>query len=399
MAFLRKFIAPHALIITILTFLFIWLFQIFFFSRHFLDPFNNGLRDYEITDIVYSQFRNSQSVQPITEIVLVNCGLPDRGKLAQLLDRISRLEPAVVGLDIELAGLKNPQTDSLLKAAIDKNPRMVLACRLVSYDRQSDLFDPPINCDPYFSEGKKTAFTNFVSEDTSIIRLFSPGEMTIQGPVPAFAVEIARQFAPEKAEKLMKRRNPVERIWYSGNQEHFIKVEDSLLLNDATFQNFLNNDVLKGRIVMIGYVGNHQPGEPEIDRFFTPLNPRYTGKSYPDMYGLEIHANIAAMILREQYIYQIPKWAEELLGWLFCYFNVLLFHWIYVHVRSTFHGITRLIQLLELAFMFFLIALFFYYFRIQFNLTHGILAMVLSYDFIMIYESLIKEKIKILQKI
>ena len=152
-------------------------------------------------------------------------------------------------------------------------------------------------------------------------------------------------------------------------------------------------------MVMVGYIGNHQPGEPELDRFFTPLNPRYTGKSYPDMYGMEIHANIATMILREQYITQLAKWFEEFLGWLFCYLNVLLFHWIYIRVRSTFHGITRLIQLFELALVFFLIALFFYYFRIQFNLTHGILAMVLSYDFVMIYESLIKEKIKILQKI
>lgn len=109
MAIWRKIIEPHAFIITVLTILFIWIFQFFFFSRHFLDPFNNGLRDYEITDIVYSRFRNAQSVQPVTDIVLINTGLPDRETLAGLLDRISRLEPRVVGLDIELNGLGRPR--------------------------------------------------------------------------------------------------------------------------------------------------------------------------------------------------------------------------------------------------------------------------------------------------
>jgi len=399
MAFLKLFFSPHSLIITVLTFLFIWVFQFLFFSKHFLDPFNTGLRDYEITDIVYSRFRSAYAVDPSTEIVLVNTGIPDREKLAALLDRIGSLEPGVVALDITLEGRKDPAADSLLKAAIDKIPRLVLACRLTSYDQESDLFDPPLVSDPYFSEGKRMGFTNFVSEDTSIIRLFSPREMTTGGSYNAFSVEMVRQYAPEKAGELFKRGRPVEKIWYTGNQQSFIKLEGDALLDDGSFQKFLEGEALKGKMVMVGYVGNHQAGEPELDRFFTPLNPRYTGKSYPDMYGLEIHANIATMVLRGQYVFQLPGWVQEFLGYLFCYFNVLLFHWIYLHVRSTFHGITRLIQLFELAAIFFLIALFFYYFRIQVNLSHGILAMLLSYDFIMVYEDLIRQKIKILQKI
>ncbi len=397
MTFWRKIYNPHAAIITIIVFLFIWIFQIFFFSRHFLDPFNNGLRDYEITDIVYSRFRNEGAELPVQDIVLLNSGLPDRVTLATILSRLAELEPAVVALDIELDGRKDPTTDSLLKAAIDALPKVVLGCRLTGYDEATDLFDPPAYCDPYFWNGKARGYTNFVSEDTSIIRLFSPREQTAEGEFYSLAVETVRQYAPDKITRLLQRERAVERIWYAGNQKQFFKLESSLLLSDEGFQTLKELGSLKGKIVMAGYVGDHQPGEPEIDRFFTPLNPRYTGKSYPDMYGLEIHANIASMILSGKYVYQIPEWLTELLGWLFCFANVLLFHWVYIKVPQTFHGITRLIQLVELLGVFFFIALFFYYFRIQINFSHGILAMLLSYDFIMIYESLIKKKIKILQ--
>jgi CHASE2 domain-containing sensor protein len=397
MAFWRKIFNPHAAIITIIVFLFIWIFQVFFFSRHFLDPFNNGLRDYEITDIVYSRFRNEGAELPAQDIVLLNSGLPDRATLATLLRRLAELEPSVVSLDIELDGRKDPHTDSLLKVAIDALPKVVLGCRLTGYDEASGLFGPPAYCDSYFWQGKARGYTNFVSEDTSIIRLFSPREQTTEGEFYSLAVETVRQYAPDKIDRLLQRGREVERIWYAGNQKQFFKLESSLLLGDEGFQSLKELGSLKGKIVMIGYVGDHQPGEPEIDRFFTPLNPRYTGKSYPDMYGLEIHANIASMVLSEKYVYQMPEWLEELLGWLFCFANVILFHWVYIHVPQTFHGITRLIQLVELVGVFFFIALFFYYFRVQINFSHGILAMLLSYDFIMIYESLIRKKFKILQ--
>jgi CHASE2 domain-containing sensor protein len=399
MTFWRKIYNPHAAIITIIVFLFIWIFQVFFFSRHFLDPFNNGLRDYEITDIVYSRFRNEGAGAPMRDIVLLNSGLSGRAALAAILGRLGELEPAVVSLDIELDGRKDPQTDSLLKAAINALPKVVLGCRLTEYDEKTDLFAPPAFCDPYFWNGKARGYTNFVSEDTSIIRLFSPREETTEGEIYSLAVETARQYAPDKVDRLLRRERPVEWIWYAGNQKQFFKLESSLLLSDEGFQSLKELGSLKGKIVMIGYVGDHQPGEPEIDRFFTPLNPRYTGKSYPDMYGLEIHANIASMVLSEKYVYQAPKWLTELLGWLFCFANVLLFHWVYINVPQTFHGITRLIQLVELAGVFFFIALLFYSFRIQVNFSHGILAMLLSYDFIMIYESLIKKRFKILQRL
>lgn len=93
---------------------------------------------------------------------------------------------------------------------------MVLASRLISYNSRSDLFDPPAYCDPYFSKGKKIAYTNFVSKTPASSGCFTPWEMTMQGPVNAFSVGMVNHFAPEKTKKLFERRNAVERIWYTG---------------------------------------------------------------------------------------------------------------------------------------------------------------------------------------
>ena len=40
---------------------------------------------------------------------------------------------------------------------------------------------------------------------------------------------------------------------------------------------------------------------------FHPMNPVFSGKSFPDMYGIVIHANILSMILSDQYINMASK--------------------------------------------------------------------------------------------
>ncbi|MDX1939003.1 MAG: CHASE2 domain-containing protein [Saprospiraceae bacterium] len=399
MTLLKKIYDPHSLIITVLIFLFISLFRFLFLNMHFLDPFNNGLRDYEISDIVYSQFRDPDEVEPVPEIVLINTGLPDRVALATMLQRLKKAAPKVVAVDIELDGRKDSLTDAILKAAIDDMPQIVLAGRLVRYDPSERLFDPLANCDPYFSENATMGYTNFVSEDTSTIRFFAPYEETTDSIVRAFAIEAVKKYDPEKSKKFFRRRNKVELIYYTGNQNSFARLEAAHLLDSTTFQGVLEQALLKDKIVIVGYIGTHEPGEPELDRFFTPLNKRYTGKAYPDMYGAVIHANIATMVLREKYVFEFPKWFITVFSWIFCYANVFIFYRVYNEVNATFHGITRLLQIIEVILIFFMVAFFFYYFRVKIDFNQGILAMILGYEFVMIYETLIRHRIKFLQNL
>lgn len=390
----RLLFHPEALIVTVLIFTFIYLFWFLFLHLHFLNPLNYGFRDYEETDIVYSQLRDPNKVEYIEEIVLINSGaFVDRARLAEVLNRVQALEPAVAGIDIFFTEKKDPYTDSLLRGALQSIPKVVMPGMLTAYNPQTDLFAPMDYCHPYFCEGRPVGYTNFVSQDTSTIRYFSPREKTVAGEARSFTVELAEAYAPGSTQKLWKRGKKVENIYYSGNQRSFLKFEQEQLLDSATFEAIRQKGVFRNKIVLIGYVGNHQPGEADLDRHFTPLNRRYTGKTLPDMYGLEIQANILTMILRDRYIHSFPRWLMELLGWLYCYLNVIIILKIYRNLSAIYHGVTRLMQVVEFMLIFVVVALLFYYFRIQVDFTNGILSMALAYDFVMVYEGVIKKRL------
>lgn len=68
-------------------------------DHHRLDPFTYGIRDYDVTDIVYSRLRKTETILD-DRIVLVNTGNPDRMVLHKMLERIEAAQPRVVGIDL-----------------------------------------------------------------------------------------------------------------------------------------------------------------------------------------------------------------------------------------------------------------------------------------------------------
>lgn len=392
---LKKLLKPHSIIVTILILLFIWLLDFIRVNLHFLDPFNYGLKDYEITDIVFSQLRDKDIINE-DRIVLVNVGQPDRDTIAKMINHINAAKASVIGVDVFFEERKDSKVDSMLHLSIKNSPNIVLANRLVNYIDRKDLFETEVGIDTFFSNYATMAFANFPTNDTRTIRYFSPKETTLLGDAFAFATSIIQKYDSQAAQDLLKRKNPVEQINYSGDLNSFIYYEPKTLLSIPAKD---LQEVLKGKIVLLGYIGERRWNRPLLDRHFTPLNPKYTGRTEPDMNGLVIHANILRMILNRDYINQLPLWMTRLIAVIFCYFNVLLIHSIYGRFHEAFHGITRVLQIVEFVILFFIIAFLFYYFKIKFEFGLGILALLLAYDFVMIYESLIKKRIRILQKL
>ncbi len=386
---------PHSFIVTILIFSFIGVLDFIRLNLHFLDPFNYGIKDYEITDIVFSRFKD-EAVPFQRNIALVDIGDPDREDLARVIDRAAAAGARVIGIDVMLQGRKDPAVDSLLKASICRAGNVVLATRLSDYQEREKVFRIEAACDTFFSNCGTMGYANFVANDTYTVRFFSPYEKSRQGEAVAFAVEIARKYDPASVRRLEQRQNRLERINYLGDSTSFATWELATLL-DTTVD---LSGVLSDKAVLIGYLGGSNGESGRLfDRFFTPLNPKYSGRSLPDMYGLIIHANILNMILEGDYIYEPPRWLNRLLAFIYCYLNVILIHWIYSHFNEAFHGITRVLQLIEFVLIFFIIAWMFHFFRVKVDFGLGILAMVLAYDFVMIYESLIRKKVPVLEKL
>ncbi len=385
----KRLIQPHSLIVTLLIFLFIWFLDFIRLNMHYLDPFNNSLKDYEITDIVYANLsRRPQSVEE--QVVLVNCGQPDRSRIAALVDKLTAAGARVIGLDLLFTELHGAQEDTLLQQSLKKAGNVVLACELHEYNRDFDHFESRVGVNPFFAEHAALGYVNFPANATKTIRLFSPQEMVQTDTQPAFATAIVQQYAPEAVQRLLARKNKVERIFYRGDKSDFIRYEQAQVLDSLTLPELTM--AIAGKIVLVGYVAEDVWANPLTDRHYTPLNKNYQGKSIPDMYGVVIHANVISMILQSKYIREAPAWLDRLLSVLFCYFNVLLIHWIYKKFHAAFHGITRALQIVEFILLFLVIALLFYFFRLRLEFSLGILALLLAYDIIMIYESLIKKR-------
>lgn len=381
-----KWFDIHAFNVTALIFLLIAMLSRLPVDFHFLDPLRNRLQDYQITDIFYSQMRESDSI-PEERVVLVNTGRPDRERIARMLERILDAAPAVTGVDIVFSGRKEPYGDSLLAAALARGGQdIVLATILPEPRPEDDVFAAPVSSDPMFQQNNRRGFINFPSNKTRTVRYFSPVEQTVEGPVHAFAAELLRHTDPGAFARLEGRGRPLERIHYTATEEQFIRIEGDMLL-DSTLD---LAPVLRHRIVILGYSGSDDWDAPPLDKHFTPLNPQYVGKSLPDMYGYAIHANVARMILDGWYVRFMPKWLNLLLAFLICYLHVLLPMWIHGRFYAVYYLLSRLLQLLQFVLLFFLVAWLYERWLFEWDFSLGFLALALVVDAQVIYTALLK---------
>jgi CHASE2 domain-containing sensor protein len=391
---LRKLIFPHSLIVTILTFIVIWCFDLIRLNLHFLDPFNKGLKDYEVTDIVYSKLRD-ENIELEKRIVLVNTGKPNRDTLRLMLDRIIAAQPKCIAIDLLLSERKQHLSDSLLQNTLKSYENIVLGTRLDQFNDAKNQFDAVADCDTFFCDHAHSGFTNFPSNDTKTIRIFSPRENTAEGEALAFAVRAAKLYDPERVDQLFARKNSTEEIFYTGGEDHYLQFEPSNIL-DTTID---LRPLLEGKMVLFGFLGSYSWDDPLLDKHFTPLNSHYTGRNIPDMYGVIIHANIVRMILDGQYVREFSHWVNLLLTFIFCYFNIHLFYKIHQRVSVPYHFVTRFLQLAEIIALFFLVALAFHFFRFRIDFALGITALLLTFDVIKFYENILRKKIPALNKI
>lgn len=382
---MKKLFHFHAFFITVIIFLIMALVSRIHVNMHFLDPLSFSIKDYEATDIVYSQIRD-QRVELDTQIVLINSGWPDRTRIAAMLERILDADPAVVGIDIFFSGTKSPEGDSLLQSAIKRGgDRIVLATALSDFDPALGYFTTVAVDDSMFSNYTRSGFANFPGIPTRTVRHFSSSEPGPDGPVPAFSVEIAKTYRQGADQALRQRAKGLERIHYSATEEHFIRLEPANVLDSTADL----RSALQGKIVILGYSGTNEWNDPVLDRYFTPLNTRYTGKGTPDMYGMVIHANIVRMLLHDTFIDTVPAWVNFLLAFLLCYFNLTLLIRISDRYHGVYHPIARLIQILQFAVFFFIIAFLFEHYRLKWDFTPGMVALALAVDTQLVYFALL----------
>ncbi len=403
------------ILITLTVFAIMWLFSLIPLNLEFLNPVQNTFKDFDLTDMVFSRLRDD--VPADKDIVLVNLGKLDRLQTANLLNIIQKQQPKVVAIDAFYRKLKgeNGQPDagdSALAMAFKNLKNLVLVAKLEGYNEKKKQYDTLTKINPYFGQHVTHAYANLTTtgegnmQDFLTCRTFLPQVKAENKTEIAFAVKIAQLFNPEKAKKFLARNNISEYINYKRNidiQRHtpnkknqeigYMVLDHSQILGDE-----LAPDALKDKIVLIGYMGETIFEKSFDDKFYTPLNQNYVGKSTPDMFGVVVHANIISMILAEDYINEMNDFLNIFLAFVVGLLVVSLFGYFYRYLGYWYDMVTLLTQFLLSLCLFTLAVFIFKNFNLRVNITLALGSVIICSVFVEIYYSLIYKMIERYQK-
>ena len=398
----------HCVLGTAFIFGFMYTAQKLFAIFDFLDPIGDALEGYEITDQVFSNEKWREPPPADTNIVIVNIGIQSRRVIAEQINMINRFKPKVIGLDTYFGVLK-PDTlgDLMLADALANSPNIIMYAKLLQPD-SNNIWHDVLYCNPLFEQDHETASVNLLIEAANAeqysfktCRSFFPKEKLFNeetgkiDTVLGFGVALTKKYAPEKAERFLARNMDEELINYSGNVLDFGKTPYGTRFFALDWDQILDSmqffpDLIKDKIVLLGYLGDNFNDTRSVeDKYFTPLNKKYTGRAYPDMYGVVVHANIISMILSENYLNQMTEVQSMVLAVLVCFLNVVVFSLIYYYLDRWYDGITKLLQLLQALIFTFIIILVFHYFNFKLNLTYTIVAVLFAGDSLEVYYGVI----------
>ena len=363
------------------------------------DPIGDALGDFQITDIVFSQFRDD----PIADerVVLINLGTQGRGEIAFMVDKINQFNPAVIGMDSFFDFLKEDTLADMFMSEVFANvENLVMVNQVLLYD--DDLIADSVHYShPLFTYNAEFAHANLDAvaedqEDLKFCRQFWPMRKDQEGTEHvALGIKLASYLDSAKAQKFLDRDNEVELINFMGNVIDFgatkygtkyYALDDVDVLND----NF-TPETIEGKIVIFCYLGDYLGDRSSAeDKYITPLNANYAGRAFPDMYGGVIHANIISMILNDDPVNIMDDRLQNALAILLCFLNVALFSLIYKRIPKWYDGMTKVFQLIEVMFFYFLMLQVFDKYNYYMDLKIALVAIALSGDSLEVYYGVVK---------
>tara|TARA_R110002051_G_scaffold180913_3_gene250408 strand:- start:76748 stop:77905 length:1158 start_codon:yes stop_codon:yes gene_type:complete len=343
-------------------------------NLNFFSPFKNAFKDFSYLDLYYAEKLNEDKFDLNEDIILVNIDRLNRKEIAEVLDKLQKFEPKVIGLDIIFKDKKDPIWDSYLAEKL-KNDAFVVAYAIS--DEKEIVTDSSI-----YNSKESRGYTNFNFDDESVvIRNFQGIKKIENETLVSFPLMVAQKFLKDdwfrNGKSFFEKERPIN---YSGNKEEFLVLES----NDLNGENHI--PFIKDKIVLVGYLGNENTHIYDIeDKHYTPMNSKFVGKSPPDMFGVVIHANIIQMMLSNKFISIVPKGIIILLTIIFTF--TVLAYFIYISKKQLASYILRLnvVQLLFIV-CFTWVSLLFFQQGILFEITSITAVVVFSMGLIGYYK-------------
>jgi CHASE2 domain-containing sensor protein len=351
---------------------------------YFLNPLKLALKDFDFNDITYAKqgkttVGKSGDSRLDPHIVIVNIGHADREVLSFMIEKAAELKPKVIGLDVLFnQESDDPHKDSVLKSVLAKQQNIVVVNRL-------NLTDTSIGeVNGFYKDlTLKRGFAHLPNDDPEerkTVRQYTPYRKVHEDKYYSFGAALVKEYSEQDFEKLEKRHKEFELLDYSRHTDQYLVVEgEDLLAGNVQDSAFI------GKIVLLGYV-NTNPNDIE-DKFFTPMNPKFAGKSTPDMNGIVIHANFISMVLENNYIKKVPSWVNWLVAILICWLHMSFFVRYYLENHIWFHLVAKIAQLISAIFFAYLGMLLFERYNIKLDMKMSLIVIVMAVDVIYFYEA------------
>jgi len=371
-------------LIPVLIFIFIWILFTLPLKLELNDPVSNALTDFDTYDVVFSKMR--PPVVPDTSIVIVNVGYLNRSQIARQIERIEKENPKVIGIDLLFSESENSNDDSILTSVIASYDNCVLVNQMAAFNESSESYDSLALPSLSFSGNIKYGFANLPTsgdESRRTVRNFISFALARGDTVLSFASRIAGLYNPIAMNEIVERGEKLEPINFRRN----ISELGYYFINyDQVLDTSVNISVCKDKIVLLGFTGIDLQTKTFEDIFFTPLNQNYAGKSFPDMYGVVIHANIISMILNNDYIDEMPFALTLLIAFFICYSTTYSLERIKKSFATLYEGVSKVLILAIMVFYFFIAVYVFYLYNFKLNLTFTLFSIFLIPTALEIYD-------------
>ncbi len=383
---MKRFFHKDVLFSTLFVFLVMYILKLFIFNIHFLDPIANSLKDFEFTDIYYSRLKDKDKSALDTNIVIVNIAYNSREEIAKQIRALQQYQPKVIGIDATFEEARGTGPDSLLVAVLKNSDNIVLASYF-GYDKEEgEDINKYVRSAEKFSSNAREGFVNFPSlESQSTIRTFTVMAGYKGQKHLSFPARIAEFYNPKAYKKLLERGNISETINYKGNKNTYLIFPANKVTPD-----FTPLQIVKNKIVLMGFTGPDDGSVVLEDNHFTPLNHKYSGRTYPDMYGVLIHANILSTILDKEYINKMPFWLSLLISFVFLYLNMYFFIKYFIHKHIWYHLFAKLVQLIISVILVGIELYLFAKYQYKIDMAIFLIPIILSIDVLYIYDELVK---------
>ena len=363
---------------TIWVFLFIVILGSIPLNLGVINPIKLGLKDFDFNDLSYSKLGKAQNTPIDKRIVIVNIGQADREGLAMMIDKTGSMNPKVMALDATFDGPKDPIQDSLLTETFKRNKNLIAATRLELTGKEGDTISLG---GAYINTASQYAYVNLFNDPAYTVRYYEPFlEDYAEKSYKSFSSAIVEVYDSTAYKTLEKKGHHKILIDYSRHVNQYLVLEYEDIL-----AGHVDDSAIAGKIVLFGYINNN-PNDID-DKKFTPMNERFAGKSFPDMNGIVVHANIISMVLDNNYVKKLPLWANLLIAVIVCWLHMSFFIRYYLESHIWFHLVAKIAQVLSAIFFVWLGIYLFDTYRLKVDLKLSLIVIVMAVDVIYFYEA------------